>query len=63
MKKLETGEVAKALGVSDDRVRQLEAKGLLRAERTTSGTRLFDAADVKRLAAERAAQRTVRRGK
>ena len=53
-KPLETSDAAKALGVSTQRVIQLEQKGLIHAERTMSGTRLFDADEVKRVKAERA---------
>jgi len=54
---LETQDVAKLLDVSPVRVRQLENAGVLRAERTMSGTRLFDLDEVKRLKATRAEQK------
>ena len=55
MKKLplETKDAAKLLDVSVGRVRQLEDAGILRANRTASGTRLFDEDEVRRLKAER----------
>jgi DNA-binding transcriptional MerR regulator len=63
MKKLETADVARILNITPATVRQLEQKGALAAERTVSGTRLFDQSDVERLARERAAQRKARGGK
>jgi DNA-binding transcriptional MerR regulator len=54
MKKLETADAAKILNVTPATVRQLEQRGQLKAERTISGTRLFDQPDVERLARERA---------
>lgn len=54
---LTTGGAAKRLKVSTDRVRQLEAEGILPAIRTDSGQRLFAAADVDALAERRAAKR------
>jgi DNA-binding transcriptional MerR regulator len=54
---LETGNVARRLNMSDDNVRKLERKGLLHAERTASGTRLFDADEVRRVAQARAEQK------
>lgn len=56
-KKLETFDAARILNVTPNTVRDLEKRGHLRAERTASGTRLFEKSDVERLAAERAAQR------
>ena len=53
-KPMQTGDVAKALNMSDDNVRILERKGILTAQRTTSGNRLFDSDEVKRVKAERA---------
>lgn len=55
MKKLplETKDAARLLDVTPHRVRQLEQEGQLRANRTASGTRLFDVDDVNRLKAER----------
>lgn len=38
---LTTGEVSRALGLSTDRVRQLERYGELPARRTETGVRLF----------------------
>jgi excisionase family DNA binding protein len=54
---LTTGEAAKVLKVSADRVRQLEAEGTLQAVRTASGVRLFERSAVEKLAAERAKNR------
>lgn len=54
---LETKDAAKLLDVSPGRVRQLETAGLLRADRTMSGTRLYDLEEVKRLKADRAEQK------
>ena len=51
--KLETKDAAKLLDVGVGRVRQMENRGQLRAERTASGTRLFDVDEVKRVKAER----------
>ncbi len=49
-----SGDVARALGVSRERVRQLVALGRLRAfALTVRGVHLFDGADVDRLLAER----------
>lgn len=38
---LTVGEVSRALGMSPDRVRQLERVGVLAARRTESGVRIF----------------------
>ncbi len=43
---LTTGDTAKRLGLSPDRVRQLEREGKLPAEKTGRGQRLFRAGDV-----------------
>ncbi len=56
MKKLLTADAAKILNVTPATVRQLEQNGHLTAERTASGTRLFNQPDVERLARERAAR-------
>jgi DNA-binding transcriptional MerR regulator len=48
-----TGDVAKILRLSSDRVRQLERSGLLTARRTPTGTRLFDRESVLRFSRER----------
>jgi len=50
---LETKDAARLLGIGPARVRQLENEGRLRADRTASGTRLFDQREVERLKAER----------
>jgi DNA-binding transcriptional MerR regulator len=50
---LTTLPAARILEVSTERVRQLEAAGLLRARRTTSGVRLFSRRDVEQLAQTR----------
>jgi excisionase family DNA binding protein len=55
---LTTGEVARLLGVSTDRVRQLDREGVLQAERTDSGLRLFDRKAAEALAARRKQERT-----
>lgn len=55
--KLETKDAAKLLKISTERVRQLENDGTIRAERTASGTRLFDKDEVERVKAERAKKR------
>lgn len=47
---LTTGDVAKILNRSTDRVRQLERHGKLPAQKTRSGQRLFKVSDVERLA-------------
>jgi len=56
-KKLLTGDVARILDVTPKTVHQLETNGHLTAERTASGVRLFDRADVDRLAKDRAARK------
>ena len=56
MPKIMTGGTARRLSLSEGRVRQLEAEGKLRAERTLSGVRLFDVDEVDALAAQRAKQ-------
>lgn len=48
-----TGAVAKDLSLSEDRVRQLERAGILKALRTSTGVRLFDPADVRLLKQQR----------
>lgn len=50
---LTTGDTAKTLGVSDERVRQLEREGKLTATRTAGGFRLFDSKQVERLRIQR----------
>ncbi len=50
-----TSEVAYRLAVADSTVRALERRGVLRAEKTARGVRLFRRDDVERLAAERRA--------
>lgn len=58
MKKLQTKDVGELLGVTPQRVRQLEDEGRIRAERIgSSQTRVFDEADVKKLKAEREKKR------
>ena len=51
-------EVARILGCCVDTVRRLEAAGILPAERTPAGVRIFDEVVVRKLAAERQARRT-----
>ena len=53
MVKLQTKDVGKLLDVTPGRVRQLETEGVLRAEKTASGTRIFDKAEVERVKKER----------
>jgi excisionase family DNA binding protein len=50
---LTTSRVAKILNVSEAAVRQMENRGVLQADRTESGTRLFRQDDVDRVAAAR----------
>jgi DNA-binding transcriptional MerR regulator len=50
-------EAARILGVTPATVRLMESRGDLPAKRTESGVRIFDRADVLRLAAERDAAR------
>jgi DNA-binding transcriptional MerR regulator len=52
-KKMLSADVAKLLDVTPATVRLMERRGTLPAERTTSGVRLFDRADVERLAKDR----------
>ncbi len=54
---LATSEAARLLGVAADTVRLWERRGLLPAERTAGGIRLFRLEDVERLATERAGTR------
>lgn len=55
---LTTGGTAKRLGLSADRVRQLERDGKLPARKTQSGQRLFNASDVDRFARRRETDRS-----
>jgi hypothetical protein len=55
-----TGDAARRLGVSPERVRQLERAGVLVATKTVSGFRIYSAADVEKLRLQRAEAR--RRG-
>jgi hypothetical protein len=48
-----TSRTARALELSEFRVRQLADRGKLRAIRTADGKRLFDPGDVQRFIAER----------
>jgi hypothetical protein len=48
-----TGDVARALGVTDEGVRYLEREAYLHAARTVGGWRLFQKGDVLRLAERR----------
>jgi len=50
------GEVARMLGVSDQRVRQLD--DILKPDRTATGVRLYDPARIEKVAAKRAARKT-----
>jgi excisionase family DNA binding protein len=60
-KKMLVAEAAKVLDVTPATVRDMERRGELVAERTSSGVRLFDRADVDRLATARASRKA--RGK
>ncbi len=58
---MSTGTAARVLGLSAERVRQLERTGRLPAAHTTlTGQRLFDAADVEQLRQARAQAQTAR---
>ena len=48
-----TSEVARRLACSEGSVRSFERRGLLTAERTATGMRLYHAESVERLATER----------
>jgi hypothetical protein len=52
-----TAEAARRWGVTPPRARQIGDAGLVRVMRLENGLRLFDAADVERLAEERARRR------
>ena len=56
VEKLTPAQAARQLGISAIRVRQLADEGQLRCQRTPLG-RLFDVADVERLAEQRALAR------
>ena len=51
-------DAARILRLAERSVRVLEAAGVLRAERTPGGLRIFRRGDVERVAAERASRRT-----
>jgi len=53
--KMLTGAVARALGISSESVRRLEAAGKLKADRI-EGLRVYDRGQVERLKAQRAAK-------
>lgn len=53
----ETYVVARELGVTPDRVRRMEAAGVIRAVRTAGGRRLFAKQEIERVRAVRDAQR------
>ena len=53
---LTTSSAARVLHVADGTVRQMARRGELPAIRTEGGVRLFDPADVDRVARERAAR-------
>ncbi|MEN3331124.1 MAG: hypothetical protein V7641_489 [Blastocatellia bacterium] len=57
---LGTTDTALRLGVSAERVRQLEREGRLAAEKTPKGRRIFRVEDVEQLAVEREQQRRER---
>jgi DNA-binding transcriptional MerR regulator len=50
---MSTSQVARRLECSEGAVRAMERRGMLVAERTTSGMRLFDREAVERLVIER----------
>lgn len=50
-------DAADILGLAERSVRSLEAAGILHAQRTPRGLRIFRRGDVERVAAERAARR------
>lgn len=50
---LTTGEAAKILNLSTQRVRQLDAIGVLPSRRTAGGVRIFDRTDVEHLRRQR----------
>ena len=54
---LTTGEVARSLEISADRVRQLERCGALPASRTETGVRLFDRSAVEAFRQQRELKR------
>jgi len=54
---LTIGEAAKRLGLSTQRIRQLERAGVLQARRTESGVRIFARAVVDEFRRKREAQR------
>ncbi len=53
-------DAARILKLADRSVRMLEEKGVLQAERTPGGLRIFRRGDVERVAAEREARRAAR---
>jgi len=53
----ETHVVARELGLTPDRVRRMEAAGIIHAVRTVGGRRLFARAEIERVRALRDAQR------
>jgi len=55
-KLLKVQDVAKILGLSPARVRQLEKAGLIPAARTVGGDRIFCMSDVEKYVAEKSAQ-------
>jgi excisionase family DNA binding protein len=59
---LTTGIAARVLKCSETHIRDLERRGILPAVKTSNGIRLFNRADIERLAAERA-QRLDRRSR
>ena len=54
---VETGRAARELHISAERLRGLEARGVLKAIRTVGGRRLFRWGDILSLKAERDAER------
>jgi DNA-binding transcriptional MerR regulator len=51
---LTTGDVARRLDVSPERVRQLERAGVLTAIKTAGGFRIYSAVDVEKVRRQRA---------
>lgn len=61
MQTLLTSDVARTLQVSVDLVRYYERRGLLRANRSQGGVRLFDALEVQRFQREREGKAQLRK--
>ena len=59
---LTTGAAARMALCSAETIRSWHRRGVLQAERTESGVRLFNVADVRRIASERVRTAAVSRG-